>query len=157
MSNTACWDVVVGVGEAQVLVAAEIPLTPPAFGIKEVVKTFRNVTCNAITNKVIVTGTLVKDINYKTFEKADCVNNIPRVCGDVRHCEVELPFSLFVEVPGAMEGDACEVIKVEVEGEVDEPKDFTPDGKTFRVVLERVVIRVVVRVTRVKEVCYGSN
>ncbi|KKM10648.1 hypothetical protein SY88_13470 [Clostridiales bacterium PH28_bin88] len=157
VESTACLDVVVGTGEGQVLVATEIPLQPPAFAIKEVVKTFRNVTCTAIRDKVIVTGTLVKDINFKTFEREDCFDTIPRVCGDVRHCEVEIPFSLFVDVRRARPGDRCEVVVAEVEGEIDELREPIPEKKSFRVLLERVVIRVVVRVTRRTEHGWGAS
>ena len=158
MSHQAALPMVVGIGQAQVLVVTEIPLTPPAFKVKHIVKDFQDVTCVAITNKVIVTGTLVKDINFKTFERRDVFNGIPRVCGDLRHCDVEIPFSLFVEIPGTREGDRCEVINVEVEGEIDEPRDYLPDNcRVFRTLLERTVIRVVVRVTRVKDVYWGKD
>ena len=72
-----------------------------------------------------------------------------RVCGDVRHCTVEIPFHLFVEVPGAEPGDNCEVIDAIVAGEFDKLIDKNSDG-TFNKLLEKAVIKIRAKVTRTK-------
>ncbi len=141
--------VVVNQNSAQVLVVTEIPLTPPAFKIDEIHKLIEIDDCAAACDKVIINGRLIKNITYKTLKERDCHHDLKRVCGDVRHCTVEIPFHLFVDVVGAEDGDDCEVIDAIVAGEFDKLIDKNSDG-TFNKLLEKVVIKVLAKVTRKK-------
>lgn len=133
--------VVVNSNTAQVLVVTEIPLTPPAFKIAEIHKLIEIDDCAATCDKVIINGRLIKNITYKTAREWDCKGDLHRVCGDVRHCTVEIPFHLFVELPGTKDGDMCEVEDAIVAGEFDKLVDKNHDG-TFNKLLEKVVIKV---------------
>lgn len=133
--------VIVNSNTAQVLVVTEIPLTPPAFRIDEIHKLIKIDDCAAVCDKVIINGRLIKNITFKTIREHDCKDDLRRVCGDVRHCTVEIPFHLFVELPGTREGDMCEVEDAIVSGEFDKLIDKNPDG-TFNKLLEKVVIKV---------------
>jgi len=143
--------VVINTGSAQILVVTEIPLTPPAFEIKDIDKEVIVEQCKAITDKVIINGILRKNINFKTFESEDTFDNVSRVCGDVRHCTVEIPFSLYIDVPGAMEGDDCQIEDAFVEGEKDELLNPTEQG-TFETLLEKAVVKIEVKVTRTDQI-----
>lgn len=94
--------------------------------------------CAAACDKVIINGRLIKNITYKTLKERDCHSDLNRVCGDVRHCTVEIPFHLFVEVEGAKDCDICEVEDAIVAGEFDKLICKNEDG-TFDKLLERSV------------------
>lgn len=143
--------VVVNSNTAQVLVVTEIPLTPPAFKIAEIHKLIEIDECVAVCDKVIINGRLIKNIVFKTLKERDCHHDLRRVCGDVRHCTVEIPFHLFVEVPGSKEGDKCEVEDAIVAGEFDKLVDENCDG-TFNKLLEKVVIKVRAKVIRLRRI-----
>jgi len=81
---------------------------------------------------------MLKNITYKTAKERDCKGDLNRVCGDVRHCTVEIPFHLFVELPGTRDGDICVVEDAIVSGEFDKLIDKNHDG-TFNKLLERSV------------------
>lgn len=83
-------------------------------------------------------GVLLKNITFKTAKDWDHKGDLNRVCGDVRHCTVEIPFHLFVEIPGTRDTDMCEVEDAIVAGEFDKLIDKNPDG-TFNKLLERCV------------------
>ncbi|HLN62766.1 MAG TPA: hypothetical protein VK464_14570 [Symbiobacteriaceae bacterium] len=96
---------------------------------------------------------VLKNIPFKT-RTSD--SHLPRdggrprvrvVCGDLRHCTLFIPFRLFIEIPGAMEGDTCEVVEACVRGEVDTLVDEDNDG-LFERLRETTDIHVRVRVTR---------
>lgn len=141
--------VVVNSNTAQVLVVTEIPLTPPAFKIHEIDKLIQIDDCAAVCDKVIINGRLIKNITFKTAREFDCKGDLNRVCGDVRHCTVEIPFHLFVEVPGTQDGDMCVVEDAIVAGEFDKLIDKNNDG-TFNKLLEKVVIKVRAKAVRNK-------
>lgn len=142
--------VVVNTGEAQVLIVTEIPLTPPAFALDEVHKTVRIEQCKVITDKVIINGILTKNINFKAPELKDCFDDNRRVCGDLRFCQVDIPFHLFVEVPGALEGDDCQLEEAVVVGQKHTLMDVK--GDCFSKLLEKDVVKVVVKVTRQEQI-----
>lgn len=141
--------VVINSNTAEVLVVTEIPLTPPAFKIDEIHKLIEIDDCVASCDKVIVNGRLIKNVTFKTAKERDCHGDLKRVCGDVRHCTVEIPFHLFVEVPGAKDGDRCEVEDAIVAGEFDKLVDRNHDG-TFNKLLEKVVIKVRAKAVRTR-------
>lgn len=94
---------------------------------------------------------LPKNINFKTVELKDTFNDNKRVCGDVRHCTVEIPFHLFVEVEGARPGDHCQIERAFVEGQLQELLDVDHD-KCVRKLLEKDIVRVEVKVTRTEQI-----
>jgi hypothetical protein len=141
--------VIVNSNTAQVLVVTEIPLTPPAFKIDEIQKLIEIDECVAVCDKVIVNGRLIKNITFKTAKERDCHHDLHRVCGDVRHCTVEIPFHLFIDVKGAKPGDTCEIEDAVIAGEFDKLIDPNCDG-TFNKLLEKVVIKVRAKVVRRK-------
>jgi len=139
--------VVVNANTAQVLVVSEIPLTPPAFKIDEIDKLVEIDDCAAVCDKVIINGRLIKNITYKTAREWDHKGGLNRVCGDVRHCTVEIPFHLFIEIPGSRDGDECVIEDAIVAGEFDKLIDRRHDG-TFGKLLEKAVIKVRAKVVR---------
>jgi hypothetical protein len=148
--------VVVGSNTAQVLVVTEIPLSPPAFQVDDIHKVIEIDDCTAVCEKAIINGRLVKHITYKTLKDRDCQGELNRVCGDLRHCTVEIPFHLFVEIDGAGEGDCCEVQDAIVAGEFDKLVDKNSDG-TFNKLLEKVVIQVRAQVIRTRLLRIGAQ
>jgi hypothetical protein len=105
---------------------------------------------------VIINGRLIKNITFKTAKERDCHGDLHRVCGDVRHCTVEIPFHLFIEIEGARDGDMCEVEDAIVAGEFDKLIDKNDDG-TFNKLLEKVVIKIRAKVVRMKHLDVSGN
>lgn len=104
-----------------------------------------------VCDKVIINGTLRKNILYKTLEEKDVIDGIPRKCGILRHCTVYIPFSCFIDVPGADVGDHCQIKKAEVIGEWEKLTEKT--GKdSFEELLEKAIVTVEVVVTREQQI-----
>lgn len=80
---------------AQVLVDDTITLPRPAEKIDEIVARVQDLNCFVIENKVIFQGVLHKQIFFVDKD------------GIVRHVGVDIPFSGFVDVPGAPAGATC--------------------------------------------------
>jgi hypothetical protein len=148
--------VVVGVNTAQILVVAEIPLTPPAFKINEIHKLVEIDECVSVCDKVIINGRLVKNITFKTLGERDSKSHLKRICGDLRHCTVEIPFHLFIDVKGAREGDLCVVEDAIVAGEFDKLIDPICD-KTFGKLLEKAVLKIRAKVVRMRNLKVDAN
>lgn len=87
----------IGQVTAQTIVASTIILGVPAVKIDEIVATVRDLTCTVIANKVIFQGTLHKQIFFVDTS------------GFVRHQAEDIPFSGFIDFPGATEGDYCQL------------------------------------------------
>ena len=160
--------VVIGENFCQVLVVTEIPLDPPALTIKDIDKEVKVTNCKVIQDKVIVNGILHKNINYKTLDECKRTDehemedrhhlkdDFHLVCGDVRHCSVDIPFHCFVEVPGAEEDMDCQIEAAFVEGEKDEL--ICPTKKdTFKVLKEKAIVRVDVKVTETRQLCVNAT
>lgn len=147
---------VIGTGSAQYLSVADIPFVVPVFEIVDIIKKVNVTSCKVINGKVIINGELNKNIIYKTRENEEIFDNVTRVCGDVVHCTVNIPFALFIEVSGAIEGDDCHIEDAFVEGEQDIEQDFNPDG-TFNCLHEKTVLRVDVKVTRTEQICVETS
>ncbi|MDF2630583.1 MAG: hypothetical protein K0R39_4414 [Symbiobacteriaceae bacterium] len=116
--------VLVGEDSGQTLEDIEVTFPTPAVEIDEPTKRVEIERCEAIPGKVIVVGRVVKNIPFKTRAgeshlSRDGRRRVRMVCGDLRHCTLFIPFRLFVEIPGAREGDVCEVVEACVLGEVD--------------------------------------
>ncbi|MGE5674843.1 MAG: DUF3794 domain-containing protein [Mycobacterium leprae] len=143
--------VIVNRNEAQVLVVTEIPLTPPAFKIDEIQKLIEIDDCATGCDKVIINGRLIKNVTFKTKKEHDKCHEMHRVCGDVRHCTVEIPWHMFIDVKGAKPGDICEVEDAIVAAEFDKLIDKNCD-ETFNKLLEKVVIKVRAKVVRTRHI-----
>jgi hypothetical protein len=85
-------DRVVGENSAQTLVESALTLFTPAIKIDEIVGSIRDITVETITDKVIVQGVLHKQIFF--------IDN----ANTGRHQSEDVPFSLFVDLPGAAAG-----------------------------------------------------
>lgn len=141
----------VGEGEGQTLEDVEVTFPEPAVEVEEPEKRVEITRCEVIPGKVIIVGQVIKNIPFKTARSQSTLDGSrPRVrvvCGDVRHCTLFIPFRLFIEIPGAREGDTCDVVRACVLGEVDELIDENNDG-LFERIRETIDIDVRVRVTR---------
>ncbi|NLW45758.1 MAG: DUF3794 domain-containing protein [Firmicutes bacterium] len=80
---------------AQVLVDDTITLPQRAEKIDEIVARVQDLNCFVIENKVIFQGVLHKQIFFVDTK------------GFVRHVGVDIPFSGFVDIPGAPAGATC--------------------------------------------------
>lgn len=83
---------VIGENTAQTLIEADVVLEYPAIKVDEITGDIRNLEVEVIKDKVIIQGILHKQIFFVD------TNNLER------HQMEELPFSLFVDVPGAVPG-----------------------------------------------------
>ncbi len=83
---------VVGENTAQTLIEADVALEYPAIKVDEITGDIRNLEVEVIKDKVIIQGILHKQIFFVD------TNNLER------HQMEELPFSLFVDLPGAVPG-----------------------------------------------------
>ncbi len=81
----------------QTLVASTFTLGVPAVKIDEIVASVRDLACTVISNKVIFQGTLHKQIFFVD------------TTGIVRHQAEDVPFSGFIDFPGAVEGTPCQL------------------------------------------------
>ena len=82
---------------AQVLVSDTITLPEPAEKVDEIVASVRDLACFVINNKVIFQGILHKQIFFVDLN------------GFVRHVGVDIPFSSFVDLPGVLAGQSCQL------------------------------------------------
>jgi hypothetical protein len=140
----------VGEDAGQTLEDVEVTFPSPAVEIEEPTKRVEIVRCEVIPGKVIVVGRVIKNIPFKTRGEETTLPGRPRVrviCGDVRHCTLIIPFRLFIVIPGAREGDTCDVVEACILGEVDTLIDDNGDG-LFERLSETIDIHVRVRVTR---------
>jgi len=150
--------VLVGEDSGQVLEDVEVEFPEPALELGKIEKHVEIDRCEVIPGKVIVIGRVVKNIPFKTQSSNHCRRPEGRrtrvICGDLRHCTAFIPFKLFIEIPGAEEGDRCEVVEACVLGEVDTLVDENGDG-CFERLEETIDIHVRVRVIRdtVMNVC----
>ncbi len=83
---------VVGENTAQTLIETDVTLDFPAIKVDEITGDIRNIEVEVIKDKVIIQGILHKQIFFVD------TNNLER------HQMEEVPFSLFVDVPGAVPG-----------------------------------------------------
>lgn len=142
---------VTGTGSRQVLVENECTLDPPAQKIQEIQARVEDLTTEIILNKVLVTGTLHKQIFYVGPDDV------------VHHQGEDVKFTTFVDLPGAKPGDSATVIpRVEhvswqLDGEVEVEDTYDPYTDTSEVELweslhQKTIIELVVRVAEDQEI-----
>lgn len=75
---------------AQININAVITLPEPAIEIKDIKKRVKITQCKLLqpTNTLFIKGIIRKNINYATRQ----CSNTEGICGDVRHCTVDVPF-----------------------------------------------------------------
>ncbi|MCG0239716.1 MAG: hypothetical protein L6E13_11155 [Firmicutes bacterium] len=192
MSELKCIKVpvVLGLGETQHLICTEIPLKPPAFEIKDVVKRVDVTQCcvggvvkdevkERCIAKVIIDAVLRKNINFKTHEgnrdHQDHHGNhtgdgrkdpdvqgaleTKMLCGDLRHCFVEIPFCTLVEVALDIPFSKCDKLDVrdlfcqleEAEVVAQCEEEYRDDHGRIEKIIEKDVVRVVVKVERLEQ------
>lgn len=106
----ACFNVLAE-ESVQVLIEDTVDLFTPAQKIDQIVASIRDVRCHVIPDKVIFQAILHKQIFFVNEENV------------VVHQGVDIPFSGFVDVPGAVPGQCCQINPtIEfIEGTLDEP------------------------------------
>ena len=160
---------VIGKNYCQVLLETEIPFAPgyPAMEIKDILKEVKELIFSVCTDKVLVNGILHKNINYKTYEnackiKCNC-DDIDVIYGNLKHVSVNLPFSSYIDIPGARQGDSVEVEFAGVEDccELDMLKDpyFVKGCETpvYKKLKEKVIVKVEVKVLRPVQITVGPE
>lgn len=83
---------VIGEGQEQLLKESLVELDRPAIKVREIVGDVRNVSAQVIPDKVIIQGILHKQIFFIGTDNIE------------RHQMEEIPFSLFIDIPGAAPG-----------------------------------------------------
>lgn len=88
---------VVGENSIQTLIPNSVELCVPAIKIVEIDSRVEDITCDVIEDKAIIQGIVHKQIFYIDQENIE------------RHLGEDVPFSTFVEIPGATPGQNCQV------------------------------------------------
>jgi hypothetical protein len=138
-------------GTRQVLVENEVTLDPPAQKIQEIQARVEDVTTEVIMNKVLVTGTLHKQIFYVGPDDV------------VHHLGEDVKFTTFVDLPGAKPSDTATVIpRVEhvswqLDCPVDGDDDYDPyvdgcDIELWECLRLKTIIELLVRVSEDQEI-----
>ena len=106
---------------------AGITLPVPAEKIKNVNAEIRNVQIDVIRDKVVIQGIVHKQLFFVDLE------------GVVRHFPEDVPFSTFIDVPGALPG-----MQAQVDIEIEHIKtELSEDGQQVR---EKVILQIFVKV-----------
>ncbi len=125
--------VVVGENTTQQMLVTDLALDYPALKVRNVDACIRDLTATVINNKVIVQGILHKQIFYVDL------NNV------VRHQPEDIPFSFFVDIPGAEPG-----MDVQIHPEIEHIK--TELIKDCTIIHQKVVIEFFVKVTDTQQI-----
>lgn len=88
---------VIGENSVQTLVPSTLDLPVPAIKIVDIDARVQDVTCEVITDKVIIQGIVHKQVYFISPDNIE------------RHIAENIPFSTFVDVPGAEPGLNCQV------------------------------------------------
>jgi hypothetical protein len=118
---------VIGENTAQTLIEAEVDLEIPAIKVDEIKGDIRDLEIEVIKDKVIIQGILHKQLFFVD------TNNLER------HQMEELPFSLFVDLPGAVPG-----MDVQVQSRIEAIFFNLVDENTLR---QKAVLEFFVKVT----------
>ncbi|HAW71673.1 MAG TPA: hypothetical protein DHD79_00070 [Firmicutes bacterium] len=93
------------VGSTQVLIDVIVSLAVPALKVASITANIINLTCQTLANQVLVSGVILETIRQVALATDMVVVQV-----------AALPFSAAVPVPGAVPGEACRVIRAEIEG-----------------------------------------
>lgn len=167
--------VVLGFGEKQELVVADLLISPPSEPVFRIVSVDEEVVitdyklvpiCNSRgehSAKVIIDGYIDKNINYKTLDEA--LDTATSVAGPLFHYTTRIPFATFVEVKlfeplkdnkcGVKEHVNVEILDAVVEGSVEElldPNEVAAGAPawavTYNRILEKTLVRVELKITK---------
>jgi|LSQX01.1.fsa_nt_gb hypothetical protein len=103
--------VVINREDTQILVQVTVPFPQqfPATEIVQVIKRVKNLQIFICRDKALISGTLDVNVIYKTFEGnynyRHCDKDPEATFGDVKQIGFDVPFSGFVDVPGARPND----------------------------------------------------
>jgi hypothetical protein len=142
---------VISTNSRQILVENVVDLNKPAQKIQEIQARVEDVAVEVIPNKIIVTGTLHKQIFFVGEDDL------------VRHQGEDIPFTTFVDLPGIDPGDSVSITPIveHVGFELIDPVDFDdhddmsgfddcdpyveePEAPAFRRLIQRTVIQIIV-------------
>lgn len=124
--------IVVGENTTQQMLVTDVELNFCAIKVRDIDATIRNITCTVINDKVIVQGILHKQIFY--VDEANVV----------RHQPEDIPFSFFVDIPGAEPG-----MDVQIHPVIEHIKtELLCHGKVLH---QKVVIEFFVKVTNTQQ------
>lgn len=118
---------VIGEGSTQYLSETVVELANPAEKVAEIVAKVQDVTTEIIADKVIIQGIIHKQIFYVDLN------------GISRHQAEDVPFSTFIDIPGAAEGQ-----NVQVHPSVEFVGFILEDENTLR---QKVVLEIFIKVT----------
>lgn len=118
---------VIGEGSTQHLSETVVTLPNPAIKVAEIVAKVQDVTTEIIADKVIIQGIIHKQIFFVDLN------------GISRHLAEDVPFSTFIDIPGAAEGQ-----NVQVHPSVEFVGFILEDQVTLR---QKVVLEIFVKVT----------
>lgn len=90
-------DRVVGENSTQTLVESVLELPLPAIKVVDIDARVQDITCEVIPNKVIIQGIVHKQVYFISEDNVE------------RHVAEDIPFSTFIDVPGAEPGHNCQV------------------------------------------------
>lgn len=151
--------VVVSRNSKQILVEGSVPFPQdfPATEIVQVIKRVRNLNVFICRNKAVLNGVLDVNVIYKTpggsYSYRHQGNDPHATFGDVRQIGFSLPFSDFIDVPGARPGDDFIINFAGVENDceldsLEDPAHGDCAQKAFCRIRLSVVVRVDISVVR---------
>ncbi len=155
---------VIGRNASEELIEIVIPFPRGAEAI-EIVEVKTEVICDiveVVRDKVLINGRLHKNILYKTKEdswyKNQCCEDMKIVNGDLRHVSIWVPFSTFIDIPGACPGDMYEIeyAGADCDQSIDiliDPLPQCRDGITrYQKVKEKTIVKIDLKVLRYTQI-----
>jgi hypothetical protein len=125
-------EVVIGENTKQILIERNVTLTIPAIKVRNINATIRDITTDVIADKVVIQGVLHKQIFFVGED------NI------VHHQAEDIPFSTFVDIPGAESG-----MNVQIDPVIE---TIIFSLLTPTVVHQKVVVEFFVKVTETRQI-----
>lgn len=144
-------EVVIGEVTTQVFIVSDImTFGTPVYKVIDEITEVAVDDCFVCTDKVVFNGTLTKNLIFK--EQPDPQTGEGRV---LFH-ETRLPFTGFVEVPGAEPGDTCQVESARV-GDCNFLLPLTRDAwGNVLTAQEKTIVEITLKVTRTEQIEVGS-
>lgn len=125
-------DVVIGENTRQILSETTLILPVPAIKIRDIVVRVRDLDTQVIENKVIVQGVLHKQIFFVGTDNV------------VRHIAEDVPFSTFLDIPGALPG-----MDVQVHPTIEAVIPILLNPTTL---LQKIVLEIFIKVTEKRQI-----